>query len=45
MPDHQVIAPAALQLTRRDDLLDMELPEPDLSIYDRDEGDGNDKTP
>ena len=38
-------APAALQLTRRVDLLDMELPEPDLSIYDRDEGDDNDKTP
>ena len=36
-------APAALQLTRRADLLDMELPEPDLSIYDRDEED--DKTP
>jgi transposase len=35
--------PAALQLTRRADLLDMELPEPDLSIYDRDEED--DKTP
>lgn len=35
--------PAALQLTRRVDLLDMELPEPDLSIYDRDEKD--DKTP
>ena len=34
--------PAALQLTRRADLLDMELPEPDLSIYDRDEED--DKT-
>lgn len=31
--------PAALQLTRRMDLLEMELPEPDLSIYDRDEGD------
>ena len=30
--------PAALQLTRRADLLDLELPEPDLSIYDRDEG-------
>jgi transposase len=29
--------PAALQLTRR--MLDLELPEPDLSIYDRDEGD------
>jgi transposase len=27
--------PAALQLTRRADLLDLELPEPDLSIYDR----------
>src|ERR1035437_6145119 len=35
--------PAALQLTRRADLLDLELPEPDLSIYDRDEED--DKTP
>ncbi len=31
--------PAALQLTRRADLLDLELPEPDLSIYDRDEED------
>ena len=30
--------PAALQLTRRADLLDLELPEPDLSIYDCDEG-------
>ena len=30
--------PAALQLTRRADLLDLELPEPDLSLYDRDEG-------
>jgi transposase len=30
--------PAALQLTRRSDLLELELPEPDLSIYDRDEG-------
>ena len=30
--------PAALQLTRRADLLNLELPEPDLSIYDRDEG-------
>jgi transposase len=28
--------PAALQLTRRADLLELELPEPDLSIYDRD---------
>ena len=30
--------PAALLLTRRSDLLELELPEPDLSIYDRDEG-------
>ena len=30
--------PGALQLTRRSDLLELELPEPDLSIYDRDEG-------
>jgi len=29
--------PAALQLTRRSDLLDLELPEPDLSLYDKDE--------
>ncbi len=28
--------PAALQLTRGADLLELELPEPDLSIYDRD---------
>jgi hypothetical protein len=27
-----------LQLTRRCDLLELELPEPDLSVYDRDEG-------
>ena len=37
--------PAALQLTRRADLLELELPEPDLSIYDRDEGDDNDQNP
>ena len=36
--------PAALQLTRRADLLELELPEPDLSIYDRDPGD-HDATP
>lgn len=30
--------PAALQLTRRSDLLELELPEPDLSIYDRTQG-------
>ena len=29
--------PAPLQLTRRQDLLDLELPAPDLSIYDRDD--------
>jgi transposase len=37
--------PAALQLTRRADLLELELPEPDLSIYDRDEGADNENTP
>ncbi len=31
--------PAALQLTRRADLLELEIPEPDLSIYDRNAGD------
>jgi transposase len=31
--------PAALQLTRRMDLLDLEMPEPDLSIYGRNLGD------
>jgi transposase len=30
--------PAALQLTRRSDLLDLELPAPDLSLYDKDRG-------
>jgi transposase len=30
--------PAPLQLTRRSDLLELELPEPDLSIYDRQQG-------
>lgn len=29
--------PGALHLTRREDLLDLELPEPDLSIYDQDD--------
>ena len=28
--------PGTLQLTRSADLLDLEIPEPDLSIYDRD---------
>ena len=36
--------PAALQLTRRADLLDLELPEPDLSIYDHDEGADDENT-
>ena len=36
--------PAALQLTRRCDLLELELPEPDLSIYDRNLGSFNDNT-
>ena len=31
--------PAALQLTRRADLLELEIPEPDLSIYDRNPAD------
>ena len=30
--------PAPLQLTRKSDLLELEIPDPDLSIYDRDEG-------
>ena len=30
--------PAALQLTRRADLLELQIPEPDLSSYDRDPG-------
>ena len=37
--------PAPLQLTRRADLLELEIPEPDLSIYDRDEGDDDENTP
>ena len=37
--------PAALQLTRRADLLELEIPEPDLSIYDRDPGDIDGNTP
>ena len=38
-------APAALQLTRRADLLELEIPEPDLSIYDRDEGSTDENPP
>ncbi len=30
--------PAALQLTRRADLLELDMPEPDLSLYDRQQG-------
>ena len=30
--------PAALQLTRRSDLLELTLPEPDLSFYNRQQG-------
>ena len=37
--------PAALQLTRRADLLELEIPEPDLSIYDRPQGDDDADTP
>ena len=36
--------PAALQLTRRADLLELDLPEPDLSIYDRHPGDDDENT-
>lgn len=36
---HIAVEPAALQLTRRSDLLELEIPEPDLSIYDRNPGD------
>jgi len=34
-----------LQLTRGADLLELELPEPDLSIYDHDPDDGPDPKP
>lgn len=37
--------PGALQLTRGADLLDLELPEPDLSIYDQHAGGDDDKKP
>ena len=39
------VEPAALQLTRRADLLELEIPEPDLSIYDRDQGPDDANTP
>jgi transposase len=32
------VEPSALHLTRRQDLLDLDLPEPDLSVYQREEG-------
>jgi len=35
---HSAPEPAALQLTRRADLLELDMPEPDLSIYDRQQG-------
>lgn len=35
---HQASEPAALQLTRRADLLELDMPEPDLSVYDRQQG-------
>jgi len=35
----QLPEPGALHLTRAADLLDLELPEPDLSVYDRDDDD------
>ena len=37
--------PAVLQLTRRADLLELEIPEPDLSIYDRNPGDSDGNAP
>jgi transposase len=37
--------PAALQLTRRADLLQLEMPEPDLSVYDRQQGVDDAKQP
>ena len=37
--------PAALQLTRRADLLELEIPEPDLSIYECHQGDFNGSNP
>ncbi len=30
--------PGALHLTRREDLLDLQLPEPNLTVYDTDDG-------
>jgi len=32
----QLPEPSALHLTRRQDLLDLEVPEPNLSLYERD---------
>jgi len=38
----QLPEPGALHLTRASDLLELELPEPDISIYDKTDGDDND---
>lgn len=38
--ERPVAAPSALHLTRRQDLLDLDLPAPDLSVYQRDSGGG-----
>jgi transposase len=37
--------PAALQLTRRADLLELDMPEPDLSVYDRQQGTDHEPPP
>jgi len=41
----QLPEPGALHLTRASDLLDLELPEPDLSIYDKPDDDDDDNQP
>jgi len=38
----QLPEPGALHLTRASDLLELELPEPDISIYDKTDRDDND---
>lgn len=37
-PARLLVEPGALHLTRRQDLLDLELPAPDFSLYERAEG-------
>jgi hypothetical protein len=37
--------PGPLTLLRKQDLLDIDLPDPDLSIYDNQQGELNDETP